>query len=166
MTTEIKGNGGASLFLLSRLIGAIAAAATKNNSGTRIAHNRPGAAGVIAANITATTQRKAISLRTENMVPTYCPMIHLEQCSLDTGCWASSRTGIGDRQCGKADTPQQVLETRVVPQAVHAGIYVKIDKPVRVLFVGFLQVFNRAVVFSQSDVDSGKEVGCHILLLC
>jgi hypothetical protein len=86
VTTERKGNAGASLFSLSRLIGAMTTAATKTNSGTRIAYNRPGAAGVIAANITATTQRKAISLRTENMVPTYCPMIHLEQCSLDTGC--------------------------------------------------------------------------------
>ena len=62
--------------------------------------------------------------------------------------------------------PQQVLKTWVGPQAVHARVYVKIDKPVGVLFVGFLQVFNRAVVVSQADVDSGEEVRCNILLLC
>ncbi len=55
---------------------------------------------------------------------------------------------------------------RIVPQAVHARIYMKIDKPVGVLFVGFLQVFDRAVVFSQADVDSGEEVRRDILLLC
>ncbi len=42
----------------------------------------------------------------------------------------------------------------------------KIDKPVGVLFVAFLQVFNRAVVFSQADVDSSEEVGGDILSLC
>jgi hypothetical protein len=69
------------------------------------------------------------------------------------------------RQCGKADTPQQVLEPSVVTQAVHARIYMKIDKPVGVFFVGFLQIFQRPVVFSQADMDSGEEVGCDILLL-
>src|SRR5215469_18932656 len=67
---------------------------------------------------------------------------------------------------GKADAPQQVLKTWVGPQAVHARIYVKIDKPVRVLFVGFLQVLNHAVVFSQAGVDSGEEVRCNIFFLC
>ena len=42
----------------------------------------------------------------------------------------------------------------------------KIDKPVAVFFVGLLQAFNRAIVFSQADVDSGEEVGRDILLLC
>jgi hypothetical protein len=62
------------------------------------------------------------------------------------------------RASGKGDTPQQVLETRVVAQTVHAGIYMKIDEPVRALFVGFLEVFDRAAVFSQTDVDSREEV--------
>ena len=62
------------------------------------------------------------------------------------------------RASGKGDTPQQVLETRIVAQTVHAGIYMKIDEPVRALFVGFLEVFDRAVVFSQTDVDSREEV--------
>jgi hypothetical protein len=62
------------------------------------------------------------------------------------------------RASGKGDTPQQVLETRVVAQTVHAGIDMKIDEPVRALFVGFLEVFDRAVVFSQTDVDSREEV--------
>src|SRR6267143_576856 len=74
--------------------------------------------------------------------------------------------GDRDLQCGKADTPRQVLETWVIPQAVHARVYMKIDKPVRVLFVGFLQVFHSAVVFSQADMYPGQEVGCDILLLC
>jgi hypothetical protein len=34
------------------------------------------------------------------------------------------------RRCGEADAPQQVLETRIVPQIVHARIDMKIDKPV------------------------------------
>jgi hypothetical protein len=42
------------------------------------------------------------------------------------------------RECGKADTSQQVLETRVAPQRVHARIYMKIDEPVGMLLVGFL----------------------------
>ena len=66
----------------------------------------------------------------------------------------------------KADTPQQVLKTWAGPQSLHARIDVKIDEPVGVLFVGFLQIFNRAVVFSQADVDAGEEVRCNILLLC
>ena len=41
----------------------------------------------------------------------------------------------------------------------------KVDKPVGVLFVGFLQAFNGAVDFSEPDVDSGEEVWCDILLL-
>ena len=69
------------------------------------------------------------------------------------------------RQCGKPDTPQQVLEPYIVPQGVHARIHMKRYKPVGVLLVGFLQVFNRTVAFSQADVDSGEEVGCDILLL-
>src|SRR5258708_14009352 len=94
-------------------------------------------------------------------------------CFLPLGVTAASQSrpwlpSGGDRglQCGKADTPRQVLETSVIPQAVHARIYMKIDKPVGVLFVGFLQVFHSAVVFSQADVYTGEEVGCDILLLC
>src|ERR1700720_1542808 len=70
------------------------------------------------------------------------------------------------RGCGEADAPQQVLETRIVPQIVHARIDMKIDKPVGVLFVGFLQVFNCAVVFPQADMDSSEEVRCDVLVLC
>src|SRR6266403_1936550 len=76
------------------------------------------------------------------------------------------QVGIAAFEWGKADTPRQVLEAWVIPQAVHARIYMKIDKPVGVLFVGFLQVFHSAVVFSQADVYPGEEVGCDILLLC
>src|SRR5215467_12468263 len=70
------------------------------------------------------------------------------------------------RASGKGDTAHQVLEMRVVAQTVHAGIYMKIDEPVRALFVGFLEVFDRAVVFSQADVDSREEVRRHIPLFC
>src|SRR5580704_12327613 len=77
----------------------------------------------------------------------------------------SSSGGSCGRECGKADTPQQVVETWIVPQAVHARIYMKIDQPVGVLFVGLLQVFNCAVIFSQANVDSGEKVGCDIFLL-
>ena len=41
----------------------------------------------------------------------------------------------------------------------------KIDQPVGVFFIAFLQVFNRTVVFSQADMDSGEEIGRDILLL-
>ncbi len=51
-----------------------------------------------------------------------------------------------------------------VPQVVHARIQMKIDEPVGVFFITFLQVLNRAVVFSQADVDSGEEVGRDIFL--
>jgi hypothetical protein len=53
----------------------------------------------------------------------------------------------GGCQRGKADTLQQALKTWIFSQGVHAWIHVKIDKPVAMLFVRFLQVFNRAVVF-------------------
>src|SRR5256886_5225541 len=86
------------------------------------------------------------------------------ECFLPPAATAASHTppwlpSGGDRghQCGKADTPRQVLEAWVIPQAVHARIYLKIDKPVGVLFVGFLQVFHSAVVFSQADVYPGEE---------
>src|SRR5258708_9440607 len=93
-------------------------------------------------------------------------------CFLPLGVTAASQTrpwlpSGGDRglQCGKADKPRQVLETWVIPQAVHARIYMKIDKPVVVLFVGFLQVFHSAFVFSQSDVYPGEEDGRDLLFL-
>ena len=66
---------------------------------------------------------------------------------------------------GKSDPPQQILETRIVPQIVHTRIYMKIDKPVAVLFVGFLQIFDRAVAVSQANVDSGEEMGRDIFVL-
>ena len=77
--------------------------------------------------------------------------------------WISSGRK-ADRCCRKADTQQQVLEARVVPQAVHAGVYVKIGKPVGAFFQGLLLTVDRAVVFLQTDVDSGHEVGCDIPL--
>ncbi len=40
---------------------------------------------------------------------------------------------------------RRCLKARVVLQCVHAWIHVKVDKPVTVLFVGFLQAFDRAV---------------------
>jgi hypothetical protein len=46
-----------------------------------------------------------------------------------------------------SDALQHVIETWIVPQAVHAWFHMQIDKPVGVLFVGFLQVFDRAIVF-------------------
>ena len=78
--------------------------------------------------------------------------------------WLLSYGG-GGRQRGKANPPYQALETWVVPQVVHARIYMKIDKPVGMFFIAFLQIFNRAFVFSQADVDSGEKVGRDILLL-
>jgi hypothetical protein len=59
---------------------------------------------------------------------------------------------------GKADTLEEIFETHVVAQAVHAGIYMKIDEPVRAFFVGLLEVLDRTVVFTQTDVDSREEV--------
>jgi hypothetical protein len=56
------------------------------------------------------------------------------------------------------------LETTIVPQIVHARIYMKIDKPAGVFFVGFLQAFNCAVFFSQADMDSSKEVRCNVFV--
>ena len=66
---------------------------------------------------------------------------------------------------GKADAPQQVLKASVGAQDVHAGIYMEIDKPVRVFFIASLQVFNCAFVFPQANVDSGEEVGRNIPFL-
>ena len=60
----------------------------------------------------------------------------------------TSPTYWGAQVSGKADAAQQILETRVVAQSVHARIYMKIDKPVRMFFVGFLEVFNSTVVFA------------------
>src|SRR5579863_4177897 len=76
-----------------------------------------------------------------------------------------SSDGADGRHRGEANPPQQGLEPWIVPQAIQARIYMKVDKPVGVLFVGFLQAFHRSVVFSQADVDSGEKVGRDILLL-
>src|SRR5271154_1513603 len=60
--------------------------------------------------------------------------------------------------CGKADPAQQILEAWIVAQIIHAWIDVKINKPVGVVFVGFLEVLNRLVVFSQAHMDSSEEM--------
>ena len=67
---------------------------------------------------------------------------------------------------GKPDSFQQVLETSMIPESVHGGIQVKVYEPVAVLFVGFFEVFDRAVVIAQADVDSSEEVGRSIFLFC
>src|SRR5580698_3848333 len=67
---------------------------------------------------------------------------------------------------GKSNTPQQILETGIAPQIVHARVYRKVNKPVRVFLVGFLQVFQGPVIFSQADVDSSEEVGRNVFVLC
>ncbi len=67
---------------------------------------------------------------------------------------------------GKANSWQQVLKTSVVPQVVHVWIQMKIDEPVGVLFTALLQVLNRPVVFPQANIDSRKEIGRNISLLC
>ena len=41
----------------------------------------------------------------------------------------------------------------------------KIDEPVGMFFIAFLQAFNRAFLFSQADVDSSEVVGRDIFLL-
>jgi hypothetical protein len=70
------------------------------------------------------------------------------------------------RGVGEADTLQQVLEMWVVAQTVHAGIDMKINKPVGMLFEALLQACHGAIIFSQAHVDSGQEIRCDILLLC
>ena len=70
------------------------------------------------------------------------------------------------RWSGKTHAPQQLLETRIVPQIVHARVYMKIDKPVAVFCAGFLQILNRAIVVTQTNVYSGEEMGRDIPFLC
>src|SRR5579864_3879122 len=48
----------------------------------------------------------------------------------------------------KANAPQQMLEQWVAAQGVHARVQVKIDKPMGVLLVAFLQIFKSEVVLS------------------
>jgi len=62
-------------------------------------------------------------------------------------------------RCGEADALEQILKTGLVAQVVHDGIDVEIDEPVGMVFVGFLEVIEGAVVLSEADVDSGEEVG-------
>src|SRR5882724_1887624 len=104
-----------------------------------------------------------------SMIPAFVNMFHLatERCrsASHTTSWFLSGEDRG-RECGKADTSQQVLETGVAPQSVHARIHMKIYKPVGMLLIGFLQVFNRTVVFSQADMDPSQEVRCDILVIC
>ena len=42
-------------------------------------------------------------------------------------------------RCREADALQQILETGLAAQIVHGWIYVQIDEPVRMLFVGLLE---------------------------
>src|ERR1035438_3416455 len=60
-----------------------------------------------------------------------------------TRCWLLS-DGSGGCQRRKTNPPQQVLKTWIVTQVVHARIEINIDEPVGMLFITFLQVFDRA----------------------
>jgi hypothetical protein len=63
-------------------------------------------------------------------------------CSFAYSALASFRRG-SPSSAQKANPPQQALETLVVAQDVHARIYMKIDKPVGMLLIAFLQVSRR-----------------------
>lgn len=69
-TTERKGYAGTLPHSDSRHKGAMMTAATKSNSGRRMAKNNPAGTGVSAANNTARRQPKATSRCMENMVTT------------------------------------------------------------------------------------------------
>jgi hypothetical protein len=59
---------------------------------------------------------------------------------------------------GEADALEQILEAGLVAQVVHDGIDVEVDEPVGVVLVGFLEVIEGAVVFTEADMDSSEEV--------
>src|ERR1700722_2301147 len=69
------------------------------------------------------------------------------------------------RRRRQADAFQQIRETGIVAQIVHARIYMKVNEPVAVLRVGFLQKFNRAVMLGQAEVDSSKKMRRDIFVL-
>src|SRR5215471_8952871 len=58
----------------------------------------------------------------------------------------------------KADSPQQILKAWIAAQGVHAGIDVKVKKPVRTLLVALLQMLHATLVFLQTGVDSRKKI--------
>jgi len=61
---------------------------------------------------------------------------------------SASSCGDSGRAGRKANTLQQMLESWVAAQTVYARIYVKIDKPMGVLLVAFLQIFKSEVFLS------------------
>jgi hypothetical protein len=65
---------------------------------------------------------------------------------------------LGGVRCREADALEQILKTGPAAQIVHGWIYVQIDEPVRMLFVGSLEAIEGKVVFTETDVDSGEEV--------
>ena len=54
---------------------------------------------------------------------------------------------------------------RIGTQVVHARIDVQINQPVGMFLIGFFEVFDRAIFFAQTGVDSGKEVRRNIFLI-
>ena len=50
-------------------------------------------------------------------------------------------------------------------QIVHDGIDVKVDEPVGVVFVGFLEVIEGTVVLTEADVDSGEKMRRYVFAL-
>src|ERR1700746_550336 len=71
---------------------------------------------------------------------------------------APAVSGRGLLRQRKADTLQKMLKTRGAAQGGPGRIDVKVEQPVGVILVGFLQRLHRAFGFSQAYVDSGKKV--------
>lgn len=90
--------------------------------------------------------------------PTQFPRLH-NQKRKDGAPERESHLHWGARVSGEADALQQSFETGVVAQCVHAGIDMKINQPMRMILVGFLEVFQRMIVFAQTDVDAREDVG-------
>jgi hypothetical protein len=78
---ETQPDAGRKLVSTGRRSGTMTTAATNKNTVTKQGGNRPDADGDIAANNTATKQRKMISLRAEDMLTT-CSIIHFASACL------------------------------------------------------------------------------------
>src|SRR5579862_2951515 len=72
---------------------------------------------------------------------------------------------LGGIRCWKPDALEQILETGLAAQIVHGWIYVEINEPVGVVFVGLLEAIEGAIVFTEANMDSGEEVGRDVFAL-
>jgi hypothetical protein len=67
---------------------------------------------------------------------------------------------------GKVHASHQVLEARIIAQAIEPGIDLQQYHPLAMLFEGNFQPVDGFVALTQSRVDSAHKIGCQMRIAC